>query len=360
MIRIGIVGLGYWGPNLVRCFSELSDCKVTAVCDQSYDQLFRIKDRYPGVYPIEDYDALLARNIVDALVIATPTNTHYELAAKALSKGIHVFIEKPLAKTSEQCKALIQLAEQNNCTLFVGHVFLHSSPVQTLKTIVDAGELGNINYISSRRLNLGPVRKDVSALYDLAPHDISMMMYLLGAQPDRVSCTGIDLLKPGIHDVCNLSMSFGDRAMGMIHVSWLDPRKERVLTVVGDRKMAVYDDLEHEKIKIYDKGIEAPPNSGDYADFQIAYRYGGSYCPFVKEREPLKAECADFVRCIREETPPLTGGENGLAVVEVLEAAHQSLLNNGQPVELASLKLPKPKLPKPILSKRKTRAKSVR
>ncbi len=355
MIRIGIVGLGYWGPNLVRCFSELSDCKVTAVCDQSYDQLFRIKDRYPGVYPIEDYDALLARNIVDALVIATPTNTHFELAAKALSKGIHVFIEKPLAKTSEQCKALIELAERNNCTLFVGHVFLHSSPVQTLKTIVDSGELGNINYISSRRLNLGPVRKDVSALYDLAPHDISMMMHLLGSQPDRVSCTGIDLLKPGIHDVCNLSMSFGDRAMGMIHVSWLDPRKERVLTVVGDKKMAVYDDLEHEKIKIHDKGVEAPPNSGDFADFQIAYRYGGSYCPFVKEREPLKAECADFVRCIREETPPLTGGQNGLAVVEVLEAAHQSLMNHGQPVELASLNLPKPNP-----SKRKTRAKSVR
>ena len=188
MIRIGIVGLGYWGPNLVRCFSELSDCKVTAVCDQSYDQLIRIKDRYPGVYPIENYDALLQRNIVDALVIATPTNTHFELAAKALSKGIHVFIEKPLAKTSEQCKVLIDLAERNNCILFVGHVFLHSSPVQTLKTIIESGELGNINYISSRRLNLGAIRKDVSALYDLAPHDISMMMYFLSAKPDRVSC----------------------------------------------------------------------------------------------------------------------------------------------------------------------------
>ena len=351
MIRIGIVGLGYWGPNLVRCFSELSDCKVTAVCDQSYDQLIRIKDRYPGVYPIEDYDALLQRNIVDALVIATPTNTHFELAAKALSKGIHVFIEKPLAKTSEQCRTLIKLAEINNCTLFVGHVFLHSSPVLTLKQIVDSGELGNINYISSRRLNLGPVRKDVSALYDLAPHDISMMMFLLGGKPERVSCTGIDLIRPGIHDVCNLSMHFTGNRMGMLHVSWLDPRKERVLTVVGDKKMAVYDDLEQEKIKIYDKGIEAPPPAGDFAEFQISYRYGGSYSPFVKEREPLKAECADFIRCIQEKCPPITGGENGLAVVEVLEAANESLMNDGQPVDLAA---------PPKKATRKTKIKSVR
>lgn len=352
MIRIGIVGLGYWGPNLVRCFSEINDCKVTAVCDQSYDQLFRIKDRYPSVYPIEDFDALLNRDIVDALVIATPTDTHFALASKALEKGLHVFIEKPLAKTSDQCKTLIALSERNDCTLFVGHVFLHSSPVQTLKQIIDTGELGDINYISSRRLNLGPVRKDVSALYDLAPHDISMMMFLLGMQPDRVSCTGIDLLNPGIHDVCNLSMHFGDKKMGMIHVSWLDPRKERVLTVVGDRKMAVYDDLEQEKIKIYDKGITAPPPAGDFAEFQISYRYGGSYSPFVKEKEPLKAECADFIRCIKEKTPPITGGINGLAVVEVLEAAHESLVSNGLPINLNS----RP----PLERKKRTRTKSVR
>jgi predicted dehydrogenase len=350
MIRIGIVGLGYWGPNLVRCFSEISDCKVTAVCDQSYDQLFRIKDRYPSVYPIEDYDALLDRKIVDALVIATPTDTHFALAAKALEKGVHVFIEKPLAKTSEQCRTLIKLAELNHCTLFVGHVFLHSSPVLTLKESIDSGELGKINYISSRRLNLGPVRKDVSALYDLAPHDISMMMFLLGMKPERVSCTGIDLLKPGNHDVCNLSMHFPQNKMGMIHVSWLDPRKERVLTVVGDKKMAVYDDLEQEKIKIYDKGIEAPATTGDFAEFQISYRYGGSYSPFIKEKEPLKAECADFIRCIREKSRPLTGGENGLAVVEVLEAANESLMRDGQPVDLVA----------PRKATRKTKTKSIR
>lgn len=338
MLRIGIVGLGYWGPNLVRCFSDSEDCKVTAVCDRDYDQLLRIKDRFPSVYPIEDFDALLDRDLVDAVVIATPTATHYQLAKKALEHDLHVFVEKPLAQTSIDCRSLIDLAGERNRVLFVGHVFLHSAPVTKLREIVQSGELGNINYISSRRLNLGPVRKDVSALFDLAPHDISMMLYLLGQQPDSVTCSGFDRLNPGIHDVCNLTMSFGGNRMGMIHVSWLDPRKERVLTVVGDRKMAVYDDLEQEKIKIFDKGIDQPARgSGDFAEFQLAYRYGGSYSPFVQEKEPLKAECQEFLRCILEGDVPLTDGVNGLHVVEVLEAAQHSLLRGGQPISLTAV-----------------------
>jgi predicted dehydrogenase len=243
-------------------------------------------------------------------------------------------VEKPLAETSQQCREMIEIARKNKCQLFVGHVFLHSSPVIKLKELVNQGELGKINYISSRRLNLGPVRKDVSALYDLAPHDISMMIYLFGDMPDQVSCCGIDVLQPGNHDVCNLTMQFPGNRMGMIHVSWLDPRKERVLTVVGDKKMAVYDDLEHEKIKIYDKGVVAPPPSGDFAEFQISYRYGGSYSPFISEREPLKVECGEFIQCIQRGSAPLTGGMNGLEVVRVLEAAQASLLASGGPIAL--------------------------
>ena len=334
MIRVGIVGLGYWGPNLVRCFSELEGCKLTAVCDQSCDQLLRIKERFPSVYPCEDFNDLLDRDLVDAIVIATPTTSHFGLAKKALEHDLHVFVEKPLAETSSQCEELIDLASERNRLLFVGHIFLHSAPVIRLREIVSSGELGNINYISSRRLNLGPVRKDVGALYDLAPHDISMILYLLGQQPTTVACSGFDRLNPGIHDVCNLSMKFPENRMGMVHVSWLDPRKERVLTVVGDKKMAVYDDLEQEKIKIFDKGVDAPPQSADFAEFQISYRYGGSYCPFVKEREPLKAECAEFVRCILEGDVPETDGQNGLHVVQVLEAARRSLATGGQPIEL--------------------------
>ncbi|MEZ6091529.1 MAG: Gfo/Idh/MocA family oxidoreductase [Pirellulaceae bacterium] len=335
MIRVGIVGLGYWGPNLVRCFSDIAGVKVTAVCDQSRDHLCRITDHFRGVVPFESFDEMLDRDVIDAVVIATPTGTHYTLARKALDHDMHVFVEKPLARTSEECRKLIELANVRNRLLFVGHVFLHSAPVTKLRELVASGELGNINYISSRRLNLGPVRSDVSALYDLAPHDISMMLYLLGQQPETVACSGFDRLHPGIHDVCNVTLKFAGNRMGMIHVSWLDPRKERVLTIVGDRKMAVYDDLEQEKIKIFDKGIDAPAQtSGDFADFQLSYRYGGSYSPFVQEREPLKAECAEFIRCIVDGDVPLTDGVNGLHVVEVLEAAHHSLQAGGMPVEL--------------------------
>jgi len=336
VVRVGIVGLGYWGPNLVRCFSEIEGCKVTAVCDQSHDQLINIKDRFPSVYPVDNFDTLLDRDLVDAVVIATPTTTHHAMAKKALEHDLHVFVEKPLAETSDQCRELIDIAGVRNRVLFVGHVFLHSAPVMALRKIIDSGELGNICYISSRRLNLGPIRKDVGSLYDLAPHDISMLLYLLGEQPTNVACSGFDRIQPGIYDVCNLSMKFSDNRMGMVHVSWLDPRKERVLTVVGDQKMAIYDDLDQEKIKIFDKGVEAPSQSADFAEFQISYRYGGSYSPYIQEREPLKAECSEFVRCIMEGDVPLTDGENGLHVVEVLEAARTSLSLGGQPIDLAN------------------------
>jgi predicted dehydrogenase len=339
MVRVGIVGLGYWGPNLVRCFSEIPNCKVTAVCDRSVDQLLKIKDRFPAVCPFESFDRLLESQMVDAVVIATPTNSHFNLALQALEAGIHVFVEKPLAETAEQCEKMIGLAEISSSVLFVGHVFLHSSPVVKLRSLIEEGELGRINYISSRRLNLGPVRQDVSALFDLGTHDISMMLYLLADKPERVSCTGIDLLKPGNHDVCNLTMHFPDKRMGMVHVSWLDPCKERVLTVVGDRKMAVYDDLDQEKIKVYDKGVNTPPVTGDFAEFQISYRHGGSYSPFINEKEPLKAECAEFIRCILNQEKPITCGENGMAVVEVLEAASESLKHQGQPVWLPDAKM---------------------
>ncbi|MCA9193626.1 MAG: Gfo/Idh/MocA family oxidoreductase [Planctomycetales bacterium] len=334
MIRVGIVGLGYWGPNLVRCFSEIEGCKVTAVCDQSYDQLLRIKDRFPTVYPIENFDLLLDRDLVDAVVIATPTATHYQLAASALEHDLHVFVEKPLSQTSSECRKLIQLAGERNRTLFVGHVFLHSAPVIKMREMIHSGELGKISYISSRRLNLGPIRKDVSALFDLAPHDISMLLYFMGGMPKQVSCNGLAVLNPRIHDVCSLNMMFPGNRMGMVHVSWLDPRKERVLTVVGDRKMAVYDDLDQEKIKVYDKGVNSPPPSVDFAEFQISYRYGGSYSPWIQEKEPLKSECSEFIRCIAEGDIPVTDGVNGQQVTEVLEAAQESLIHGGKVVNL--------------------------
>ncbi|RMF42652.1 MAG: gfo/Idh/MocA family oxidoreductase [Planctomycetota bacterium] len=334
MIRIGVIGLGHWGPNLMRCFSALPDCRVTAVCDRNCDQLLRIRERYPQVQTAEGLDDLLDRDLVDAVVIATPTATHFELARKALEHDLHVFVEKPLATTSAECVALVDLAAQRNRLLFVGHVFLHSAPVAKLRQLITSGELGKLTYISSRRLNLGPVRRDVNALYDLAPHDISMILHLFGSQPESVSCQGLSRLHPGIEDVCNLTMLFGDNRMAMVHVSWLDPRKERVLTVVGDRKMVVYDDLEQEKLKVYDKGVDAPRPVDDFGEFQYSYRYGDSYCPWIEEHEPLKTECAEFIRCIQEGDVPLTDGVNGFHVTRVLEAAQQSLMRGGVPIRL--------------------------
>ncbi|HEY6562954.1 MAG TPA: Gfo/Idh/MocA family oxidoreductase [Pirellulaceae bacterium] len=334
MIRIGIVGLGHWGPNLVRCFSELEQCKVTAVCDHDAGQLIRIRNRFPHIRPVDDFNQILDRDLVDAVVIATPTRTHHRLAAKALDHGLHTFVEKPLATTSKECHDLIARAEQNRCQLFVGHVFLHSAAVKKLRELIVTEELGRICYISCKRLNLGPVRNDVSALFDLAPHDISIMLHLLGQHPDTVSCSGLAHLNPRIHDVCNLTLHFPDNKLGIAHVSWLDPRKERVLTVVGDKKMAVYDDLDQEKIKVYDKGVSAPPGSGDYAEFQLSYRYGGSYSPWLNDAEPLKAECAEFVHCVLDGSTPQTDGHNGLRVVEVLEAADRSLRRGGHPIIL--------------------------
>ena len=273
---------------------------------------------------------------LDGVVIATPTATHFGLAKKALNAGLHVFVEKPLTVESSESEELIALADSKNLVLFVGHIFLHSAPVMKLRELIASGELGEISYISCKRLNLGPVRTDVSSLFDLATHDISIVLHLLGQQPESVCCSGLDHLNDGIHDVVNLTMKFPNNKMGMVHCSWLDPRKERVLTVVGDKKMAIYDDLSLEKIKVYDKGVNMHSKSGELADFQLSYRHGDMYSPWLQQQEPLRSECSEFVRCIIEGDTPRTDGINGLAVVEVLEAANESLMLNGAPISIDS------------------------
>ena len=337
MIKVGIIGVGYWGPNLVRNFDSLKgECSVVSICDLSEKNIENIVSRYPHLNTYDDADKMLEAEALDAVVIATPTATHYGLAKKALTAGLHVFVEKPLTVETVESQHLIQLAEEKGLTLFVGHIFLHSAPVMKLRELIASGELGEISYISCKRLNLGPVRSDVSSLYDLATHDISIVIHLLGLQPSSVSCQGLDYLKEGIHDVVNLTMMFPNKKMGIIHCSWLDPRKERIITVVGDKKMAVYDDLGQEKIRVYDKGVSLESSTGELADFQLSYRHGDMYSPWLQQQEPLKTECAEFIRCIRENDTPRTDGENGLAVVEVLEAANASLQDQGVPVTIDS------------------------
>lgn len=334
MVRVGIVGLGYWGPNLVRCFNELDTAKVTYVCDRDQSRLNIVHRRFPDVRATGDYLEMLDSGMIDAVVVATPTRTHLPLAELSLSRGIHTFVEKPLARSSEECLRLIGLARQHQCQLFVGHVFLHSAPVHKLRELVLKGELGELYYVKCNRLNLGPVRTDVTALWDLAPHDVSIMLYLLGESPSSVSCSGLAYLNQSIQDVCNLTLHFPNNRVGIIHVSWLDPRKERLITVVGDKKMAVYDDLAMEKIKVFDKGIDAPTYSDTFGEFQFAYRYGDTYSPRLDDREPLKSECQEFIRCIQDNDIPLTDGQNGLEVVRVLEAAERSLREHGRSVPL--------------------------
>lgn len=334
MIRVGIVGLGYWGPNLVRCFSELEGSRVTVVCDRDASRLAALQRRFPDLKSTTSVEDVWRSDEVDAVVIATPTSTHHGLASEAIKRGFHTFVEKPLARNVAECRELCELSHRHGRQLFVGHVFLHSAPVIKLREMVSSGELGEVCYLSSKRLNLGPVRKDVNALWDLAPHDISIMLHLLGKAPEAVSCSGLAHLNRDVHDVCNVTMHFADNKVGLIHVSWLDPLKSRVMTIVGSKQMAVYDDLGQEKLRVYDKGVEAPTEPTNFGEFQFSYRYGGSFSPWLREAEPLKAECAAFLRSIESGIPALTDGYNGTEVVAVLEAAEASLRRNGAAVAL--------------------------
>ncbi len=330
MIRIGVVGVGYWGPNLVRCFQELPECEVAFVCDRDTKKLQQITNRFPNVKVTVDDADVLQRDCVDAVVIATPTKTHYGLAQRALDAGLHTFVEKPLATSAEECANLIELAEANGRILFVGHVFLYSAAVAKLKQIVASGELGDIYYIASSRLNLGPVRRDVNALWDLAPHDTSIILELMGCSPTSVSCSGLAYLDHKIHDVCNLTMRFPENRIGIVHVSWLDPHKRRVMTVVGSKKMAVYDDIEPlEKIRIYDTGVHPATDASTFGEFLYSYRYGDIQIPRIEEGEPLKREIRSFIDAVASGTRPKTDGWNGLQVVEVIEAADKSLRDSG-------------------------------
>ncbi len=331
MIRIAVIGVGYWGPNLLRIFDNLPDCQVTTVCDRDAKRLQSVCKGFPEVHATTDAGEVFDSDI-DAVVIATPAKSHFRLARQALESGLHTFVEKPLATTSGECEKLIEIADRKGVVLFVGHVFLYSAPVMKLKELVNNGDLGDLYYISSTRLNLGPVRHDVSALWDLAPHDVSIMLELMDTMPTAVSCSGLARLKHSVHDVCNITLHFKEKKLGLVHVSWLDPNKRRMMTVVGSKKMVEYNDIDQmEKIKIYDRGIDVPPYTDSYGDFQLSYRYGDTYSPRVVETEPLKVECRSFIDCVTKGETPKTDGRNGLHVVKVIEAAAKSLYNgNGQ------------------------------
>ncbi len=334
LIKVGAIGYGYWGPNLVRNFVENPSSELVIVADLKKERLSKIKASYPQVIVTEDYKDIFNHDL-DAVVIATPPATHYPLAKECLEHGLHVLVEKPITLKSEHAQKLIDISKKNDLVLMVGHTFEYNVAVLTLKNLIDSGELGQIYYVDSARLNLGLFQRDLNVLWDLAPHDISILLYILGTTPLSVSAHGMPFVNEGIQDVVYMNMVFPENVLAHIHVSWLDPCKVRRVTVVGSKKMVVYNDIESlEKIRIYDKGVDKPPYTETYGDFQLSYRYGDVVIPNIRLSEPLQKECQHFLDCINNHTDPQSDGQDGLHVVKIIEAAQRSLSQNGRHQEV--------------------------
>lgn len=341
MVNVGIIGLGYWGPNLLRNFYQLSGVKVGECCDLKREKLEYVKRNYPTVRVSEDYLYMLNNPEVDAIIIATPPLTHYRIAKQALLHNKHVLVEKPLALDSESAQELIDIAEKKGKVLMVGHTFEYNPAVRKIKEYLKSGEIGDIYYIYAQRLNLGRVRQDVNVMWNLAPHDISIILYWLEEEPVQVTAKGIMRLQEGLEDVVFMNLDFSDDKSAHIHVSWIDPNKIRRITIVGSKKMIVYDDTSPDaKMQIFDKGITRQTldnNLGKYDDFgkfQLIKRMGDVFIPQINFLEPLSIECSHFIECIQNGKSPLSDGEDGLRVIKVLEAAQKSLKARGIPVEV--------------------------
>ena len=343
MLNIAVIGCGYWGPNLIRNFNSLSECRVKIACDLDESRLAHMKSLYPDIDITTEFERVIDNAEIDAVVIATPVRFHYEMAKNSLQAGKHTFIEKPMASSAAECNELIEIAESKNLTIIVGHTFIYSPPVRKIKEIIDRKMLGEIQYISARRLNLGLFQTDINVSWDLAPHDISIILYVMGISPVSVNCQGKAHVNPNIEDVTSMALNFDNGGFGTIQSSWLDPNKVREMTFVGSRRMLVYNDLEPaEKIKIYDKRVETPPYYDTFAEFHYSYHYGDMYSPYVKQYEPLKKECQDFLDCIKTGEKPESGGIEGLKVVEILEAASESLKREGAKVDLSEIARKRP------------------
>jgi predicted dehydrogenase len=334
-LSVAVVGCGYWGPNLIRNLASLQGCRVKWVCDLDPKRTSHMKALYPGIETTPDFEVLVNDPEIGAVVIATPVHLHHAMARKSLLAGKHTLIEKPMAPSAKECVELVELAAKNRLTLMVGHTFIYSSPVRKIKEIIDSGDIGTVQYISSRRLNLGLFQKDINVAWDLAPHDISIILYLLEKVPVSVNCQGKAHINRGIEDVTNMSLDFAGGGFATIHSSWLDPNKVREMIIVGSKRMIVYNDNEPlEKIKIYDKRVETPPHYDTFAEFHYSYHYGDMYAPYIRQVEPLKTECQHFIECVTTGTRPLTGGLDGLRVVQILEASSRSLADRGGRVEI--------------------------
>ena len=330
-VRVGVVGFGYWGPNLVRNLDRLGDALLVAACDTSQASLAKLSGLYPGVATTTDLDELLAAHDLDAVVVATSAPSHFAVAKKVIEAGLHCFVEKPLTLTSADAETLVRLADERGVVLMVGHLMEYHSAINWIRDYIASGELGDVLYLYAQRLNLGKVRAEENAFWSLAPHDVSIVLYLIGETPDRVSANGVAVLHGGVHDTVFANLHFPSGKMANIHVSWLDPHKVRRLTIVGTRKMLVFDDMEAtEKIWIYDKGVEPAEALGYGEDLRL--RFGDITVPFIPMLEPLALEVQHFLDCCADGSTPRSDGRDGLRVVRVLEAVDRSMATGGAPV----------------------------
>ena len=341
MLKVGVIGCGYWGPNLIRNFIEIPTAKMEAVADLDEQRLNHIRTCYPQIpHFTKDYRQLFELEL-DAVVISTPPQTHFAIAKQCLNHGLHVLVEKPLTTTSDDARKLIKLAKKQNRIIMVGHTFEYNPAVHALKEMIVSGELGDIHYIDAVRASLGLFHPTLNVIWDLAPHDISILIHLLGQKPNSVSTKGVAYIQKDVEDIAYMTLMFPNNVLSHIRLSWLDPCKTRRITVIGSKKMAVYDDVEsHEKIKIYDKRVKAIRRTDTFGEFQFAYHYGSVVSPYIHLEEPLRVECQHFLDCILQGKTPLTNGYNGLRVVEIIEAAQKSLKNGGDQITIPHNRLP--------------------
>ena len=325
-LRVAVIGAGYWGPNLIRNLNEAPGAEPVAVADLSQERLDGIHKRFPAVRLTTDHNTLFDDKDIDAVAIATPVSTHRPLVEQALAAGKHVFVEKPLAATSADAEAMVRAAEKAGRTLMVGHTFVYNPAVVAVRNLIEKGELGRVNYVDSQRVNLGLHQFDINVLWDLGPHDVSISLYWLAEEPEWVQCIGACYVQPDIEDVVFLTMGFPSGALAHAHLSWLAPSKLRTMTVIGSKKMAVYDDVHpQERVKVYDFGVE----SLDGEELRRSYRAGDIHSPRVPITEALQLEMLHFIDCVRTGKKPRSDGEAGLRVVRVLEAGMRSLRSGG-------------------------------
>lgn len=337
MIKTGVIGCGYWGPNLIRNLNAQPECDMAYISDLDEQRLHRVGLLYPGTKKTTDHREILRDPEVEAVVVATPMSTHFELGMEVLSAGKHLFLEKPMATNSEDCRTLNGEAGKRGLQLMVGHTFVYAPAVRKIKELMDGGELGEMYYVNMSRVNLGIFQRDANVVWDLVPHDVAMLGFLFGADPVSVSAVGHCYVQRerNIEDVAFVTLEYPNGCLAHIHVSWLDPNKIRNCTFVGSKKMLVYDDVSPaEKIRVYDKGVEVQPHYETFGEFQLLYRSGDVFIPRLDTVEPLKTETGHFLDLIGGQTTALSSGEDGLKVVQILEGACRSMREDGRRIAL--------------------------